>query len=109
VYRSIGNTSWEKIGGMWGIPFSVSFDQMTFTNIPATSTIYEAVATLGDLERLPVSPFGMVFETDTEMNDWLSNTENAEKLPVGFSFYVRGAEWAKYWWDGEAVIAPVSQ
>ena len=62
-----------------------------------------------DIREAAAAPLGFIFESDTEMNEWLQNPENAvsvASLRVGHKFYIHdGTEGAKYWWDGANAVA----
>lgn len=43
---------------------------------------------------------GYVFDTVEDMNAWLTNSENTEKLVLGDNLYIRATDVPDYWWDG---------
>lgn len=43
---------------------------------------------------------GYVFQDEAEMNEWLSDPANTEKLKAGDSFFIVDLDVPDYWWDG---------
>ena len=45
---------------------------------------------------------GYVFDTLADLDAWLSDTANTEKLVLGDNLYIRATDVPDYWWDGSA-------
>lgn len=45
---------------------------------------------------------GYVFDTEEELNNWLSVSENTDKLVLGDNLYIRDVGVPDRWWDGSA-------
>lgn len=45
-----------------------------------------------------------IFDTKSEMDEWLANPDNTSKLRVGDSFWIRELDVPDYWWDGTSAI-----
>ena len=45
---------------------------------------------------------GYVFDTQEDMEVWLKNAENINKLKLGDNLYIRATKVPDYWWDGSA-------
>lgn len=43
---------------------------------------------------------GYVFNTEADMNTWLSDSENSSQLHLGDNLYIRELDVPDYWWDG---------
>ena len=43
---------------------------------------------------------GYVFDTKADMDTWLTNSENIDKLTLGDNLYIRTKDVPDYWWDG---------
>jgi hypothetical protein len=43
-----------------------------------------------------------VFDTEDDMNAWLTNTENTKNLKTGDVFLIRAVKVPDYWWDGSS-------
>lgn len=59
-----------------------------------------AVGYMTEIARGKCSSY--VFNTVEELDEWLSNTANTEKLKTGDVFYIRAVDVPDYWWDKEA-------
>lgn len=43
---------------------------------------------------------GYVFDTVADLDTWLANSENTQKLVLGDNFYIKALAEPDYWWDG---------
>lgn len=58
----------------------------------------EAVSDMSEIANGKCASY--VFETVDELDTWLGNSENTEKLKVGDVFLIKATDVPDYWWDG---------
>ena len=93
-----------------------SGDTITFPSSTATlatssdiSTINSSISSLSsDVSTLSSRVDGanpaLVFDTQAQMNTWLSNPSNTATLKTGQNLYIRQMDVPDYWWDGSSAL-----
>lgn len=70
------------------------------------NVIHEHYATKNELASVEAvakgRATGYVFDTETDMFNWLGDAENVAKLILGDNLYIRETDVPDFWWDGFA-------
>lgn len=103
----------EDFSECWrAIVFNANIASQAVSDI-AGNDIYETYATktsLSDIKEIAEEAktiakgraTGYVFDTKSDMDVWIADSNNAAKLVLGDNLYIRAKNIPDYWWDGSA-------
>ena len=57
-----------------------------------------------DRDKWDNTEMAMVFDTVSEMREWVEISENIANLPIGFNFFIRDPDSPDFWWDGNEPV-----